>query len=78
MLIKLALQIFDCDGHFAIVLCIGLKESVCFNEVKELELAFLDPDFKCEELILKAGWDLRSFQQMHFMHQLHGMDGMST
>lgn len=42
---------------------------VCFNEVKELELAFLDPDFKCEELILKAGWDLRSFQQMHFMHQ---------
>lgn len=44
---------------------------VCFNEVKELELAFLDPDFKCEELILKAGWDLRSFQQMHFMHQLH-------
>lgn len=51
---------------------------VCFNEVKELELAFLDPGFKCEELILKAGWDLRSFQQMHFMHQLHGMDGMST
>lgn len=51
---------------------------VCFNEVKELELAFLDLDFKCEELILKAGWDLRSFQQMHFMHQLHGMDGMST
>lgn len=39
---------------------------VCFNEVKELELAFLDPDFKCEELILKAGWDLRSFQQMQF------------